>query len=408
MNYVFPKIETIDDVLPHVEGRDEFVVADRGDHTIINYVALTSDTFRPDVEDEGNLIRRECRGLIFDNSTREIVRRPFHKFFNAGEREETMLDKLDLTQDHIVMIKLDGSMIAPYIVWGDQISSTTKTLYFGTKMGYTDVAKQAEAYVNIQEELGVIHYNEFIIRMIGIGLTPIFEWTSRQQRIVLNYPEDALTLLALRDMKSGNYITRHGLELYTEQYNIPLVPVYKSTNNINELVHMTRNEVDNEGYVVQFDDGHMVKIKSDWYVAIHKTKENLLYERYVVELILNNTLDDVLSFVTDDDKKRLQEYADVFIREYTRFCMFVAHNSWSDIFDYQIDRKTFALQHQKKYPGVVQIIFRHGWSPEVKNHTRNSWNELIKTELEKVFRHNCLSNTKLAEFKKLIGFTFTW
>lgn len=29
MNYYFPEIRTIDDVLPHIEGRDEFIVAER-------------------------------------------------------------------------------------------------------------------------------------------------------------------------------------------------------------------------------------------------------------------------------------------------------------------------------------------------------------------------------------------
>lgn len=29
MNYKFPQIRTIDDVLPHIEGRSEFIVAER-------------------------------------------------------------------------------------------------------------------------------------------------------------------------------------------------------------------------------------------------------------------------------------------------------------------------------------------------------------------------------------------
>lgn len=45
MNYTFPEIRHISDVLPHVEGRSEFVVAEREGYTVINYVVAMADTF---------------------------------------------------------------------------------------------------------------------------------------------------------------------------------------------------------------------------------------------------------------------------------------------------------------------------------------------------------------------------
>lgn len=47
MNYEFPVIRTIQDVLPHIEGRDEFVVAERDGYTVINYAVAMEDTFPP-------------------------------------------------------------------------------------------------------------------------------------------------------------------------------------------------------------------------------------------------------------------------------------------------------------------------------------------------------------------------
>ena len=84
MNYKFPTIRHIDDVLPHLVGHDEFIVVDRGGWKAINYAVVTPESFWP--LDEGAIMRRECRGLIFDALTGEILRRPFHKFFNFGER----------------------------------------------------------------------------------------------------------------------------------------------------------------------------------------------------------------------------------------------------------------------------------------------------------------------------------
>ena len=127
MNYEFPLIRNISDVLPAIAGRDEFVVAEKEGYTVINYNVMFADTF-PDV-DSGRTtisgeriqnfdaaIRRECRGIIFDTATGEILRRPFHKFFNVNERDETQDHRVDLSRPHAILEKLDGSMIAPFIV----------------------------------------------------------------------------------------------------------------------------------------------------------------------------------------------------------------------------------------------------------------------------------------------------
>jgi hypothetical protein len=93
MKNIFPTIKTIDDVLPAIEGRDEFIVAERDYATIVNYVVMKPDTFDIDlndtVENHGEfvpkgLIRRECRGLMFAPNG-EIMSRSVHKFRNIGE-----------------------------------------------------------------------------------------------------------------------------------------------------------------------------------------------------------------------------------------------------------------------------------------------------------------------------------
>jgi hypothetical protein len=110
MNYEFPHIESIDDVLPHIKGRDEFRVTDKGDYTVINYMINFEETFKWNEDDAlGCAIRRECRGLAFDTEG-EIISRPYHKFFNVNEKEETQIDKIDLTHSHIVLEKLDGCL----------------------------------------------------------------------------------------------------------------------------------------------------------------------------------------------------------------------------------------------------------------------------------------------------------
>lgn len=203
MNYKFPVIRNIADVLPAIEGRDEFVVADKGSYTVINYNVMMSDTF-PDVvfyrhgelRDEDNYakIRRECRGIIFDSVTGDIIRRPFHKFFNVNERDETQGHVIDLSRPHAILEKLDGSMISPFIVNGEMI--------WGTKMVSQDFHEMVEQFVKLSD----IDYEAFCWDVINSGHTPIFEWTHPQKRIVIDYgKEPTLTLTAIRNIVTGQY-----------------------------------------------------------------------------------------------------------------------------------------------------------------------------------------------------------
>ena len=40
MHYTFPEIRTINDVLPHIEGREEFIVAEREGYTLSLHFSL--------------------------------------------------------------------------------------------------------------------------------------------------------------------------------------------------------------------------------------------------------------------------------------------------------------------------------------------------------------------------------
>ena len=89
MNYDFPEIKHIDDVLPHIQGRDEFLVMEKDGYTVINYAVAFEETFQWDENDPvGSAIRRECRGLIFDRNTGNLISHPYHKFFNAEKNQK--------------------------------------------------------------------------------------------------------------------------------------------------------------------------------------------------------------------------------------------------------------------------------------------------------------------------------
>jgi RNA ligase len=343
MNYEFPIINNISDVLPAIEGRDEFVVAVKEGYTVINYNVMMADTFDCN-------IRRECRGIIFDTATGEIIRRPFHKFFNVNEREETQDHVVDLSRPHAILEKLDGSMIAPFIVNGEMI--------WGTKMGATEVAQPVEEFVKNNPQ-----YDEFRY-LIGSGFTPIFEWCSRKQRIVLDYREDQLVLTAIRDIKTGGYAPYDRLVSLAKSYGVPVVrqwdiSMQMDNKTMSSFVNYVRDLEDLEGFVVRFDDGHMLKLKCEWYVQIHKAKEKILQDRNIVELILDNNLDDVKAHLPQEDRDRLTRFECEFNMAIAD-TVFMLDNDLSWIRDENIDRKTFALEYAEKYDQFMRaLIFKN-------------------------------------------------
>jgi RNA ligase len=386
MNYEFPLIKNISDVLPAIEGRPEFVIADKGSYTVINYNVMMADTF-PDVQiaynplegvamnSRTNMLRRECRGIIFESKTGDIIRRPFHKFFNVNEREETQDHRIDLSRPHAILEKLDGSMIAPFIVNGQMI--------WGTKMGATDVAKHVEEFVKNNPQ-----YSEFQY-LIGSDFTPIFEWCSRKQRIVLDYNEDQLILTALRDMKTGQYMSYDSLVSIANSLGVPVVRQFEPQTDMKAFLDYVAGLEDLEGFVVRFDDGHMVKLKCHWYLQIHRAKEAILQDRNIVELILDEHLDDVKAHLPPEDRDRLTKFEN----DFNAATMRVVGKIVSRLMAIQIanvSRKDFALGEATKIDGYVKsVIFKlfdqnddigKCVLKEVYNTIRNNLSKTVKYE----------------------------
>lgn len=304
MNYTFPKIYDIGDVIDIVQSRDEFMISDRGDYTVIDYTVAFADTFPP--IDETNAmtyyntsVMREFRGLVFCSHTGKILRRPYHKFFNYGEREETKSVKFrDLCS---IYTKLDGSMISPFI-------TQDRVIHWGTRKVAADFEASVVQWLQEQDKIAI--YRDFARDVIDTGLTPIFEWMSPDNRIVVDYRETDLVLTGIRNMNSGDYIDVFTIDVVGALYNIPTVNTTKnkfsSMEDLSKVVYSMDNE---EGYVLEFSGGHRMKVKSDWYCQLHKVKAFFTFEKDVVRIILDNQLDDMLSVLDKNDSDKINAYS---------------------------------------------------------------------------------------------------
>ncbi len=381
----FPIIRNISDVLPYIEGRDEFIVADKESYRVINYNVMFEDTFLHP-EEEGisvdekitRQMRRECRGIIFDAVTGDIIRRPYHKFKNVNEAPETQADRIDLSRPHRILEKLDGSMIAPFIVDGKMI--------WGTKMGATDVAKPVEEFVKNNPQ-----YVEFAHFMIGRGYTPIFEWCSRKQRIVLDYKEDQLILTAVRGIQDGLYAHLGGLQDVGAYHNIPVVRAFEMHKEMDmkAFLEYVRDLEDLEGFVVRFDDGHMLKLKCHWYLQIHKAKEAILQDRNIVELILEEHLDDIKAHLHAEDRDRLTQFESNFNGLMDRGAKAISQTMFL-IRGANTERKDFALNHAQNYDQFTRAVAFKIWDDCSYENTLRVMREAVRNNLGRTAKYEAI------------------
>lgn len=327
LHYPWPVIRHLNDVIPHIEGRPEFIKVEKdGGYTVVNYVFQGSDTF-PTVQGHAEAVLRECRGLIFETATGRIASRRFQKFFNAGERADSVID---VSREHYVLEKLDGSMISPLRIGGG--------IRWVSKMGVTDVSMQAEMFVADRPT-----YAALADDMLELGETPIFEWQSRKQRIVLDYPEDRLTLLAIRDNVTGEYLDRRDVEQLAEAFGIPVVEaIAPSIGDFDAFITELRKREDAEGVVITFADGHMVKVKTDWYVQLHRAKDQISRERHLIALLLEDKVDDLLPVLPQPDRERVERFGKALAHDLVAFAGVVGDMLHGIRLQGQ-DRKTFAL-----------------------------------------------------------------
>lgn len=284
MNYTFPEIRHIDDVRPAIAGRGEFIIAEREHYDVINYMVAFPDSF--DMDNEYGAMRRECRGLIFDKLG-NLISRPFHKFFNVGERIETQMANLDMSASHVIMEKMDGSMIRPLLINGE--------LFLATKMGVTEIAIEAMKVIGDNAK-------GWLRNMVEMGKTPLLEYIAPTNKIVIQYKEAKLVLLAVRDNLTGRYSLPNDSPF-------EVVPTYGSMEgNIQDYIARAREQEGREGDIIRWADGHMAKIKNDWYVRIHKVKDMIRTERHILNIIVNEEMDDLLPILDETDTEIVKNY----------------------------------------------------------------------------------------------------
>lgn len=357
---MFPVITSIEEFRLNTSHKQEIREADIG-HGFKSFCYMISaeGTFETDW-------LRECRGIVF-NEAGQVTGRPLHKFFNVGERPSTHVENLDWSKVTRVMDKSDGSMI--------HTAKTTSGFMLKSKKTFSSsVAVDATKWVSTRK-----NYQEFCNYCVQNNLTAIFEWMAPDSRIVVFYPEPKLSLLHIRCNETGRYFTQSEVEQFALAFHLYKVEevddffdiqngkgTFLKTFNHQRMMDAAETREGVEGWVIQFENGDMVKVKTNWYLRLHRAM-TFLRERDVATLVLNESIDDLKSQLISEGIN-----IDHILEIENRVVKYIVEISQSihSVFeaDKTLSKKDFAIKHKEhKYFGLLMALMS-GKDPSIKEY----------------------------------------
>lgn len=365
----FPYITHIDQVKKAIEGHDEFKIKFNDGVLIVNYNLIPNpSTFHDNLDPSNASIRRECRGIEFSESG-EIVTRKYHKFHNLNENDFCRIENIDWSKKFKIMEKLDGSMI---------------TFYNGkahTKNGVSDVSKNVDEFIKKTE----IDYLKFVTFCDEKKWTPIFEWCSNKNRIVISYPDDKLILTAIRELHSGDYIDYDIMKILADFNNIPIVSASDPENfNIDNLIETISIDTGSEGVVLRFID-NMYKIKTHDYIRLHKNLEKINYEKDILEIIISDKIDDILPILSDEKRVKIINYSQIVNKNLIEYASELANKV--DFYKSNYDKKKFAIEVMPSLNKIeTNLIFKIWNGSDVMNSVKDiiANNIRVTTDIENI------------------------
>lgn len=206
-------------------------------------------------------ITMNSRGHIFDVKTGECVARPFRKFFNLDENEMSKAWMFDWGRPHQFFVKLDGWLGTLYRHNG-QLKVASRGSFHSTG------ALWGTKWLNEKcRDLNVLS-------SVFPNMTLVFEIIEPSHRIILDHGDARLVILAAFDRITGEEINRFALELISDQLGIPIVDQIEHMT-FEKAIDIQKKMTGTEGFVVRFEDGRRVKIKTDWYMNIARFLQHL-------------------------------------------------------------------------------------------------------------------------------------
>lgn len=230
----------------------------------------------------------ELRGITYVQDDFGLHCYPaLNKFFNLNQTEGWNFDDVKNKKIKSSYEKEDGSMVQFIKINGDFFAKTKMSFNNEQTSFANDIFRKDVELQKLVHELD------------EQGLTGIFEFVSPFNKIVLTYPESKLVLLRVRDKKTGEYIN-------IDKFNYNKPKNYTNEiKSLDEYMKLQDELQDIEGWVIEFDDGQLIKLKTKWYLKLHRLyTDEINSEKVILKYILEDEFDDVISQIPENDERR--------------------------------------------------------------------------------------------------------
>lgn len=288
-----------------------------------------------------NPVTVNCRGLI-RNGNKEIVARPFEKFFNYEELDTTAPF---FKQEFDVFDKLDGSLGITYFV--------KNRPYIATRGSFT--SEQAIFATGLL-------YQKYIDEILFFDpkYTYLFEIIYPENRIVVDYHGMRdIVLIAMIETKSGKEVSYETMSMLATNSGFKVVERFNNLSQLNKLKAIKKEN--SEGFVVRFNGGARIKIKFEEYVRLHRLITGVNTRR-VWELLSNGVgIDELVEKVPDEFYAWVKSTANDLQKKFesTRLGVNITFNL---LFDPKETKKDFALKvlalpDAKRFSGLLFAMY---------------------------------------------------
>ncbi len=335
---------------------------------ILNYDQINSPKTDPLV--------MECRGLVVEEGTWDVIARPFGRFFNLGEAKN-ICDSFDWS-DFSTMEKVDGTLAILYNYNGQWIVNTRRT--FGEGQTVTGTTWKELFFIAADS-----NFEEFC-QDLDPEYTYLFEICSPYNKIVRTYTSPQLYLLAVINKNNGEELNIKELVKLSSDKNIKF-PNYFEFHSPDEIIEWldenAKNDATFEGVVVKDRNNLRIKIKSKTYVALHqlKSNDNLFIPKNLVPIVLGAECEEVLTYFPEVSQL-VYEIKDKLEGEFQKLLQI-----WKDNKDVPMDQqKEFALKiKDNMFSSILFSIRKEFGENQTEEHLRKSWEKSADLIVKKLF-----------------------
>lgn len=216
-----------------------------------------------------------------------LISAGFKKFFNLTEAPHIVPDPTDadIAQGEFLE-KLDGSLLIVSKYKGELIVRTRGTLDATALDNGHEVAILKQKYPKCFSNI-----------FLDAGYTLLFEWLSDTNKIILTYPDcPDMKLVGMISHEDYKYASQMALDQLAKDLNVgrPRRFAFKSIGDMLSAVEALK---DQEGYCFYYNDEQDIKkVKSPWYLALHRFKSNCSLE-YILDFYVECGQPDYQTFV---------------------------------------------------------------------------------------------------------------